>query len=136
MKLAKYVARAQAIALALLLPALAHAGTYTFNYLNIMTDWQYSSGGTISAINNSNQVTGYVSFGPEAAGSSFLYQQHWATYLSSQLANIHDINNAGVMAGTAPEGVAALLANGQTTALLNDGRSKVDPSVKTLCRLI
>ena len=123
MKLAKYVVRAHAAALALLLPALAHAGTYTFNYLNIMTEWQYSSGGTISAINNSNQVTGHVHFGPELPSSSFLYQDHRASYLSSQLANIHDINNAGVMAGTAPGGVAALLANGQTTTLLNDGRS-------------
>jgi probable HAF family extracellular repeat protein len=123
MTLARCVARAQAVALALLLPAVAHAGPYTFNYLNIMTDWQYSSGGTISAINNSNQATGYVSFGPEFPGSSFLYQNHQAAYLGSQLANIHDINNAGVMAGTAPSGVAALLANGQTTTLLNDGRS-------------
>ncbi|MYN06730.1 HAF repeat-containing PEP-CTERM protein [Pseudoduganella aquatica] len=123
MKLASYAARAQAVVLALLLPAIAQADPYTFNYINIMTEWQYSSGGTISAINNSNQVTGYVSFGPELPGAPFLFDKHGTAYLGSQLANIHDINDAGVMAGTAPGGTAALLANGQTSTLLNDGRS-------------
>jgi|GEM_PF-3306280 len=123
MKLAKYVRHVQAVLLALSLPAMAQAGSYRLEYITIMTDWQYSSGGVITAINDSNQVTGYVSFGPDLPGSSFLYQNRSTAYLGSQLANIHDINNAGVMAGTAPAGVAALLANGQTTTLLNDGRS-------------
>jgi len=122
MQLARYVARAPALALALLLPAMAQAGSYTFDYLNIMTDWQYSSGGHITAINSSNQATGHVSFGPELPGTSFLYQNHRASYLRAQLSNIYDINDAGVMAGTTNEDVAAILANGQTTALLNDGR--------------
>lgn len=67
--------------MALLLPAMAQAGSYSFNYLTIMTDWQYSSGGHITAINSSNQTTGQVSFGPELPDSSFLYENHRASYL-------------------------------------------------------
>lgn len=122
MQLARCVARAQAVALALLFPAMAQAGSYTFNYINIMTDWQYRSGGMISAINSSNQVTGHVSFGPEMPETSFLHQNHRTTFLGTQLTNINDINNAGVMAGTMHGTVAATLANGQTTLLLNDDR--------------
>eukprot|EP01034_Spumella_vulgaris_P045656 gene45656-56888_t len=54
--------------------------------------------------------------------TSFLHQNHRTTFLGTQLTNINDINNAGVMAGTMHGTVAATLANGQTTLLLNDDR--------------
>lgn len=129
MQLARYVPRVQAVVLALLLPAMAQAQSYGFNFLNIMTDWQYSSGGTIHAINDSNQVVGYVSFGPELPSTTFLFERGRASFLSPPLTQINDINNAGVMAVTMEGGVAALSANGQTTPLLNDNRYSIATAV-------